>query len=154
MKLIPPTSYKKSVRLCHFTYWFEVYDGAVGHDCVVSLHQVQLAAAVLSRFVQTVDGAALGAGADGHAWDGLITAHTVHRSCPAPTWLQLLETEQKEQRERQRGERERDREGTRERPRDTDRQTCIQTDACLVIFSAMKVANVFLWLRNPIQILF
>lgn len=80
-----------------------MYDGAVGHDCVVSFHQVQLAAAVLRCFVQTVDRAALGAGADGHAGDGLITADTIHRSSPPSTRLQLLETEQKEQKERQQG---------------------------------------------------
>lgn len=104
-----------------------MYDGAVGHDRVVSLHQVQLAAAVLGRFVQTVDRAALGAGADGHAGDGLITADTIHGSRSASARLQLLETEWKEQREVEtERERETDREGTRERNkrhRQTDRNT-------------------------------
>lgn len=113
--------------MCHFTHRFEVYDGAVGHDRVVSLHQVQLAAAVLGRFVQTVDRAALGAGADGHAGDGLITADTIHGSRSASARLQLLETEWKEQREVEtERERETDREGTRERNkrhRQTDRNT-------------------------------
>lgn len=76
---------------CESTHWFEVYDRVVGHDCVVSFHQVQLAAAVWGRFVQTVDGAALGAGADGHARDGLIAADAVHRSCPSSPRLELLE---------------------------------------------------------------
>ena len=63
-------------------YRFEVDDGAVGHDRVVSLHHVQLAL-VVACLRQAVDGAALGAGADGHAGDGLVTAHAVHRACPA-----------------------------------------------------------------------
>lgn len=139
--------------LCPFTHRLDVYDGAVGHDCVVSLHQVQLAAAVLSRLVQTVHRAALGAGADGHAGDGLITAHTVHRSCPTSAWLQLLETERKEQRERRQGrEKEPEREHKKVQETQTDRQTSIQTDACLVICSAMKVANVFLCSKTPTQI--
>lgn len=72
---------------------FEVYDRVVGHDRVVSFHQIQLAAAVGGRFVQTVDGAALGAGADGHAGDGLIAANTVHRPCPTSTRFELLDSE-------------------------------------------------------------
>lgn len=73
-----------------------MYDGAVGHDRVVSFHQVELAAAVLGRFVQAVDRTALGAGANRHAGDGLITADAVHRSCATSAGLQLLETERKE----------------------------------------------------------
>lgn len=108
---------------CGFTHRFEVYDGAVGHDCVVSLHQVQLAAAVLGRLVQAVDRAALGAGADGHAGDGLIAADTVHRSCPTSARLQLLEHREREA--------ARERERTRKRTRDTDRHAYKPT--CLVI---------------------
>lgn len=72
-------------------YRFEMDDGAVGHDGMVSLHQVQLTAAVLSRLVQAVDRAALGAGADGHAGDGLITADAVYCSRSTCARLQLLE---------------------------------------------------------------
>lgn len=110
--------------MCHFTHRFEVYDGAVGHDRVVSLHQVQLAAAVLGRFVQTVDRAALGAGADGHAGDGLITADTIHGSRSASARLQLLETEWKEQREvEEKGERDGQRGNKRKKQEtQTDRQ--------------------------------
>lgn len=80
-------------------------DGAVGHDSVVSLHQVQLAAAVLSRLIQAVDRAALGAGADGHAGDGLITADAVYCSGSTCAGLQLLERGRgkKAQSERERG---------------------------------------------------
>lgn len=78
---------------CYSTHRFEVYDRVVGHDCVVSFHQIQFAAAVWGRFVQTVDGAALGAGADGHAWDGLVAANAVHRSCPSSARVKLLEKE-------------------------------------------------------------
>lgn len=85
------------------THRFEMDDGAVGHDSMVSLHQVQLAAAVLSCFVQTVDRAALGAGTDGHAGDGLITANTVYCSGSTSARLQLLEKWRKEQRERRQG---------------------------------------------------
>lgn len=88
-------------------------DGAVGHDSVVSLHQVQLTAAVLSRLVQAVDRAALGAGADRHAGDGLITADAVYCSSSTCAGLQLLErgTEGgKKSTERER-KREKDREG-------------------------------------------
>lgn len=63
---------------------------------MVSFHQVQFTAAVLSCFVQTVDRAALGTGTDGHAGDRLITADTVHRSCLTSARLKLLETERKE----------------------------------------------------------
>lgn len=85
------------------THRFEMDDGAVGHDSMVSLHQVQLTAAVLSCFIQTVDRAALGAGADGHAGDGLITANTVYCSGSTSARLQLLEKWRKEQRERRQG---------------------------------------------------
>lgn len=67
-----------------------MYHRAVGHDRVVSVHQVQLTAAVLRCFVQAVDRAALRAGADGHAGDGLIAADTVHRSCATSAELQVL----------------------------------------------------------------
>lgn len=85
------------------THRFEMDDGAVGHDSMISLHQVQLTAAVLSCFVQTVDRAALGAGADGHAGDGLITANAVYCSGSTSARLQLLEKWRKEQRGRRQG---------------------------------------------------
>lgn len=78
--------------LLSYTHRLEVYDRTVGHDRVVSLHEVQLAATVLGCFIEAVDGAALGAGADGHARDGLIAADAVHRPCPTTTRLQLLQT--------------------------------------------------------------
>lgn len=90
-------------------------DGAVGHDSVVSLHQVQLTAAVLRRLVQAVDRAALGAGADGHAGDGLITADAVYCSGSTCAGLQLLERGRgkEAQSERERGRERGNREGPR-----------------------------------------
>lgn len=65
-------------------------DGAVGHDCVVSLHHVQFAL-VISGVGQAVDRAALGAGADRHTGDRLVTANAAHCACPA-TVLRFLGT--------------------------------------------------------------
>jgi hypothetical protein len=62
-----------------------VDDGAVGYDGLVSLH-------VLGSVCQAVDGAALRAGADGHAGDGLVAAHAVHSARPPGTVLRLLST--------------------------------------------------------------
>lgn len=113
-----------------------MYDGAVGHDCVVSFHQVQLAAVVLGCFVQTVDRAALGAGADGHAGDGLITADTIHRSCPTSARLHFLETGRKEQKQRQQG---RGTEPAREKEKEEAQRTQkdMHTNRCMLVsFSA------------------
>lgn len=112
-----------------------MYDRVVGHDCVVSLHQVQLAAAVLSRFVKTVDRAALRAGADGHAGDGLITADTINCSRPTSAWLQLLQMEWKEYKD-SKGEEQSQRGKRRKKRQRGQRHTCIQTSACL-LFSAL-----------------
>lgn len=76
-----------------------MYDRVVGHDSLVSLHKVHLTATILSCFIQTVDRAALRAGTNGHAGDGLVTANAVHCSCSTSAWLQLLETDRKEHRE-------------------------------------------------------
>lgn len=96
-------------------------DGAVGHDSVVSLHQVQLTAAVLSRLVQAVDRAALGAGADRHAGDGLITADAVYCSGSTCAGLQLLERGIEGEKEKAQSEIEREGEGDRERKREQER---------------------------------
>ena len=66
-------------------------DRAVGHDCVVSLHQVQFTLVVLSGIRQAVDRAALRAGADGHTGDGLTAAHAVHCASPPNVVFWLLQ---------------------------------------------------------------
>lgn len=71
----------------------EVYDRAVGHHSVVSLHHVQLAL-VVRGVGQAVDAAALAAGTDGHAGDGLVAAHAVHCARPPHTVLRLLRINQ------------------------------------------------------------
>lgn len=48
---------------------------------MVSLQQVQLTLIVLSSISQAVDRAALRAGTDGHAGDGLAATHTVDSAC-------------------------------------------------------------------------
>ena len=58
-------------------------DRAVGYDRLVSLH-------VLGGVCQAVDGAALRAGADGHAGDGLVAAHAIHCARPPGAVLRLL----------------------------------------------------------------
>lgn len=68
-----------------------MYDGAVGHDCVVPLQQVQLTLVVLSSIRQAIDRAALRAGADGHARYGLAATHTVHCACMTCNLLRLLQ---------------------------------------------------------------
>lgn len=93
---------KRNIRRWCCSHRFEMDDGAVGHDGVVSLHQVQLAAAVLSRLVQAVDRAALGAGTDGHAGDGLITADTVDCSGSTCAGFQLLKKGRERDRRRKR----------------------------------------------------
>lgn len=117
-----------------------MYDGAVGHDRVVSFHQVELAAAVLGCFIQTVDRAALGAGADGHAGDGLITADAVHCSCPTSAGLQLLKTERKEATRETARARGRDREGTEERNK-RHRQTDMHTSRCMLGYFLVMVEH-------------
>lgn len=132
-----------------------MYDGVVGHDCMVPLHQVQLAAAVLSRFVKTVDWAALRAGADGHAGDGLITADTINCSRPTSAWLQFLQMEWKEYKD-SRGE-EQSQRGKRRKEETKRTKTHMHTNQCmLVIFctnwNSVKGANVC-WGSNGSQIL-
>lgn len=74
-------------------------DGAVGGDGVLALlHDGQLAAAVVGTVRQAVDGAALGAGRDGHTGNGLGALHAVHRTGTSlqQVLLHLLEGENRQ----------------------------------------------------------
>lgn len=73
------------------TYRFKVYDRAVGHDGVVSFHQVQFTLIICS-IRKAVDRAALRASTDRHAGDGLVTSYTVYRACTPSSMLRLLHT--------------------------------------------------------------
>lgn len=73
-------------------YRWTVDDGAVGGDGVFPLlHHGHLAATVIRGVGQTVDGAALRTGRDGHAGNGLGALHAVDCARPQQILLHLLE---------------------------------------------------------------